>query len=95
METILEGMRKRPGMYIGSTDDLGLSALTRTLIAFAIDSFLAGNGSTIIVDLLPDGGVRVISDALILPGFSANEVSTDLKELFLRPFTAPRDREPG
>ena len=55
----LEAVRKRPGMYIGSTDSRGLMHCLWEIIDNAVDEALAGNGSRIEIVLHPDGSVEV------------------------------------
>lgn len=56
----LEAVRKRPGMYIGSTDSRGLMHCLWELIDNSVDEALAGYGDAITVTVYPDGSVEVI-----------------------------------
>ena len=64
----MEAVRRRPGMYIGSTDQRGLHHLVYEIVDNGVDEFMAGYCSTIDIHISSDGTVRVEDDGRGIPG---------------------------
>lgn len=69
----LEAVRKRPGMYVGSTSQRGLHQIVFDVAERAVDEVLAGRASAVEVTLTSDGGVRVADDGPGVPVEAAGD----------------------
>lgn len=81
-----EAIRKRPGMYVGSTGERGLHQLVFEVAGLAVNEVLAGRASSVDVTLTPDGGVRVADDGPGVPVEAAGDTGgPSLEALLTRP----------
>ena len=63
----MEAVRRRPGMYIGSTDQRGLHHLIYEIMDNSVDEFMAGQGSRVSIHIREDGTVRIEDDGRGIP----------------------------
>jgi DNA gyrase subunit B len=79
----LEAVRKRPGMYIGSTDSRGLHHLVYEVVDNSIDEIMAGFASKVSISLNTDGSVTVVDDGRGIPTGMNEEEGKDALEMCL------------
>ena len=79
----LEAVRKRPGMYIGSTGERGLHHLVWEIVDNSVDEALAGHADRVDVRILPDNGVRVSDNGRGIPTGRNEQYDMSTVELVL------------
>ncbi|MFF0219927.1 ATP-binding protein [Streptomyces vinaceus] len=63
----LEAVRRRPGMYVGSTGERGLHQMVYEVVSHAVDEHLAGHADAMDVTITAEGGIRVTDNGRGLP----------------------------
>jgi len=84
--TVLEGLepvRKRPGMYIGSTDQTGLNHLVTEIVNNSVDEALAGIANRVFVKFQADGGVAILDNGRGIPVDVKKEYGVSALELVM------------
>ena len=63
----IEGIRKRPGMYIGGNDGDALNHCVQEVISNTVDEFLNGHGNEIVIEFHKDGSLSIEDNARGIP----------------------------
>ena len=91
----IEAIRKRPGMYISSTDLNGVQHLLLEVISNAIDEYLAGECNTISVTVKKDDTLTVTDNGRGIPYGKAEDGSETLENLFTKLHTGAKFSSDG
>ena len=79
----LEAVRRRPGMYIGSTDQRGLHHLVREIVDNSVDEALGGYCDTIVTRIAPEGVVTVTDNGRGIPVDKHTKTNTSALEVIM------------
>ena len=75
----LEPVRRRPGMYIGGTDEKAMHHLFAEVLDNAMDEAVAGHADHIGVELEADGFLTVTDNGRGIPGRSASQIQEEVR----------------
>lgn len=77
-----EHIRKYPGMYIGSKDERGLTHCVKEILSNSIDEYLNNAATHILIQFLPDRGVRIEDDGRGIPHGTHSSGCSNLQACF-------------
>lgn len=91
----IEAIRKRPGMYISSTDTNGVQHLLLEILSNSIDEYLAGVCTKIVIRVGEDNSLSVQDNGRGMPFGKAKDGSETLENLFVKLHTGAKFSSDG